>query len=492
MFQSAEIALAMRVYAKRVCYGGVCLVILLSSAFLLLPQAQYQPKVESLRNKTPGSTTPNPNLQIPATEERLEVKHSHLPVFLPPHPSLAQRKSSAAPPPLSAVNPGEELGYLIALSFNEQLESGMFDLHQLADLSNSWKLRVAEPYIHNTQFRFPNLPYKGKLLKLSNLYDIQDLNWNLRSSLNVSHDMVVPLNQVARWTGQGYQLVILQFVPYTISHESCNHSNITKYIHKLTAHLGCKGHECIEHASVACINTRERNDYRNLFKTHPVLRQALRQAQSSKKKLLVAIPVWNGIRPYRDRFFYWDPAFKTHEYYAHATAHSREVKSAARNFLDSLNLQQPTLGIHVRLERLLRAKPLNKTVIAACFSVELCNLIRSLQSNLSLQSAIMFRDYGRYGSSTCHKIQCGQFAAEVGLDTGMKALGVHVLEYRPQLGKVRREHGFSANVEQEVLSLTDYLITVGYGSFQKGVVERFKRHQASDERRHKRLFHICG
>jgi hypothetical protein len=377
------------------------------------------------------------------------------------------------------------------LSFSEQLESGMYDMYQLADLSNSWGMKVIEPYIHNTIFCFPKLPYHGKLLRMSNVYDTYDLNVNLGNSLNVTRDLVVSLGMVARQgIRTGFNVVIVQLLPYTLSRENCEHSNISKYAKKVRAHLECGA--CVREVSVVCVNTRERTDYRRLFRTHPILKKTLKQAQSLSRKVLVAIPVWNGIRPYWDRFYYWDPAFKRHRYInAHSTAHSREVRGVAHNFLQSLNLKGPILGIHVRLERLLRAKPFNKTLVTDCLTVKLQGLVRSLLANHSVQSAIMFRDYGKYGSSTCRRANCNHFAKEMGLDRTMESLGVRVLEYTPHGAKVRQEHGFSANVEQEVLSLSDQLVTVGYGSFQKSVVARFKRNRTR-KRQQTRIFQICS
>lgn len=480
----------MRVYVKTLFYG-VCLLLLLSLVFLLLPKAKYETNAEpSLvpRHREQADKS-NQNSSSPnAAKPRLLAAH-HLP-GRPSPPSIAQYSS---PPSLPPMKPGGG-GYLLALSFNEQLESGMFDLHQLADLSTSWKLKVVEPYIQKTQFKFPTLPYNGHLLKLGEVYNLQDLNRNLKHSLNISHDVVVPLSTVAMQANRGFQVVILQLVPYTLSRERCEHSNIKKYFNKLSSHLRCR--RCMHKVSVACVNTREQNDFRNLFNTHPVLKQVAKQARSSGIKILVAIPGWNGIRPYKDRFYYWDPAFKAHRYlYPHATAHSKEVKGAAQDFLRTLNLKRPTLGIHIRLERLLKAKPFNKTVVKDCLLVRLRNLVRSLQGNHSIQSAILFRDYGNYGSQTCSNIHCSQFAKEVGVDREMGAIGVHVLEYRPKSANVRKEYGFSANVEQEILSLTDYLVTVGYGSFQKGVASRFKRHQASMKgppQKQRRMFQICS
>lgn len=335
------------------------------------------------------------------------------------------------------------------------------------------------------------------MLKMSEVYDLQDLNSNLRNSLNASHDLVVPLSEVVEGGGQGYHLIVLQLVPYILSSARCMETNVSKYVQRLASHLKCKAQACLHKTSVACVNTKERTDYRRLFQTNAVMRQALLQATSTGHKIVVLIPIWNGIRPYRDKFFYWDPTFHSAGAYTnlHATAHSSGVKSVARGLLRSLKLQRPLLGIHVRLERLLRVKPFNRTAVEDCLAAKLEKLVRNVQNRGGARGGVLWsRDYGKYGSSTCKVVRCAQFAREVGLERRMDALGAIVLEYRPKSGRIRNEHGFSANVEQEVLSRVDYLITVGYGSFQQGIVSRFRRREQEREVAHEqeRIFQICS
>ena len=66
----------------------------------------------------------------------------------------------------------QQLGYVIPLSFNEQLESGMYDLFQLIDMAHSWGMKVGEPFMQGSHFNFPSSPNQNTLthyLKLSGL-----------------------------------------------------------------------------------------------------------------------------------------------------------------------------------------------------------------------------------------------------------------------------------------------------------------------------------
>jgi len=224
-----------------------------------------------------------------------------------------------------------------------------------------------------------------------------------------------------------------------------------------------------------CLNTRRKNSFRMLLDRSTVIDQMCKETAEPGSKLLIMIPNWKGIRPYQDNFFYWDPTFhlKEHRYiYGHATRHSKKVVRAAKNFMTHLGLTPPILGIHIRLERLLKADT-NKEHLQKCLD-RMEVLINSLLEGGRARSAIAFRDYGRHGSSTCHKMRCSWYAKEMQLDKRLQKLGVKVQEYDLE---PRQENGFISNVEQEVLAQSNMLLMVGYGSFQMGVVERFKRYK---------------
>ncbi len=68
----------------------------------------------------------------------------------------------------------EWFGYLGVGVFGEQIESAMYDLYQLADLAESWKMKLAEPSVHKSKFHCPlSLEYQWTL---GNLFNIRHLN----------------------------------------------------------------------------------------------------------------------------------------------------------------------------------------------------------------------------------------------------------------------------------------------------------------------------
>lgn len=412
------------------------------------------------------------------------------------HSSVKPRSQSPTPSSTeskaSSLSTDPPRGYILALRFNEQLESGLYDLYQLADLAHSWNWSVVEPFIKDSHFHFPATPSSDEHLRFSEVYDLQDLNENLRVDLESDYDLVVPPSEV--WSKlvppsplPSYHVTVLHLLPYTLSRSSCLNKETASYINKLTSHLQCKD-KCPVETSALCLNIKEKNHFRTLFQTQTILEEVLQQSSKSGSKMLMVIPYWNGIRMYKDRFFYWDPSFRLHHYkFVHAIRHSNRVQGAARSFNESLHLTPPTLGIHIRLERLMKT---SGTAISECLD-ELKKLIQSLKDAHRTASAVLFRDYGKFGSTTCRNIQCSQFADELQLDQQMRTLGVTVQEFNP---RHRNQRGISANVEQEVLSRTDILITVGYGSFQLGIVERFKRNKKEKGMWHDqdRIFRLCS
>lgn len=463
--------------------GFICSLLLL--VLVLSTWVGLQLRYNYLGLPAPGMVRQRP--PPPAIDRPLAVS---VPAHRHPNP-LNSTPEKIAPPSSSLPGPpaGPE-GYVVALDFSEQLESGMFDLQQLTDLAHSWNLQVVEPYIQSSQFSFPALPSPHhRLLKLSEVYSLQDLNMNFRESYEAGYDPIIPLQGVVKEMNRttGLYVVVLRLLPFSLSDSSCASSDTDMYINRLASHLRCTA--CRLEKGVVCLNTGEKNNFRQLLDRHPLMITIRSQISILRSKLVILIPKWHGIRPHRDSFFYWDPNFRltSLKYSIHATKHSTKVQSAAREFSRSLHLTPPTLGIHIRLERLMRSKSFKTADLAECLG-EVESLVRSLQQN-KVNSSFLFRDYSKYGSSTCQKISCAEFANEMKLDQRFKSLGVKVQEYTPRRWELRREHGFSANVEQELLARADYLVTVGYGSFQSGIIERWVRYRAGHDL--KRIFKLC-
>ena len=392
----------------------------------------------------------------------------------------------------------QPLDYVIALNFNEQLESGMYDLYQLADITHSWNFRLVEPHVIKSHFRFPVLP-THQLLRFSDVYNLTDLNNNLRTSLAAKYDVIAPLREVADGlTAASYTVVVLYLLPYQLSVSTCISSRRDQaagFIKSVYLHAKRYRQE-LASRTIVCLNVRKDINFRTLLTSQPTLKLAYNQSSMSRSRMLILIPEWNGIRNYKDKFFYWDSNFHPFGYkYVHAINHSELVLNATALFKESLQVKPPTLGIHIRLERLIRSESFTKKDISKCIE-RMVAKIESLQRGGIIKSSIAFRDYGKFGSKTCKKVQCYEFSKEFQLDEKLRRLGVKVKEFNSQFTEFPYHSGFYSNVEQEMLSRSDFLLTVGYGSFQSSLVERYMRrienvHHQTHEELQKRIFKIC-
>ena len=110
---------------------------------------------------------------------------------------------------------------------------------------------------------------------------------------------------------------------------------------------------------------------------------------------------------------------------------------------------------------------------------------------------VVARDYGREGSSTCGRNKCRSQAWELNIDHRLERLGVVVAEYEPAANAGSGQSGFASVVEKELLARGDYLITVGWGSYQTSVVERFITvhehvdHAKAANSKEKNVLNIC-
>lgn len=373
---------------------------------------------------------------------------------------------------------GGNLGYVIARSFGQQLESGMYDLHQLADLAHSWNMKLGEPYVRGSKFTLPSTPH-GQW-KLSDLFDMQDLNNNFRKRLRSSYNIMVNFQEIADDGKLGVDIVVIDLLSYSVTSDRCSRSNHYDIVQRFHTHLGQEQPEKNWATFSVCLNKKYTINFRNLLEDQPVLKQLMLKNRKYGSKFVIIFANWNGIRSTLVNFFYWDPNFHSPSYgSAHSIRHSKIVTSAATDLKRTLGLKSPFIGVHVRLERLIR-RPLDYKTIAKCVD-SLEATVQLLRGQHFVRSSVMFRDYEMLGSGTCASVHCYKIATSLHLDQRMMALRVTVSSFKPVVTNMRPslpplERGFVSTVEQELLSQADYLVVVGYGSYQLGIVERFSAH----------------
>ncbi len=264
----------------------------------------------------------------------------------------------------------------------------------------------------------------------------------------------------------------------------------------MATHAGTKTWRMLSKRNVIaiCLQQTRRINFRELLKDNSILKLTTHKARQNKSKFLIFFTSWNGIRTKPDIFFYFDPDFhqRNYGYSPHSVTHSLEVLESAKELKNTLKLKPPYLGVHVRLERLIRHK-LSHEGLTRCVS-SLMSSIRQLMLAHSINDVVTFTDYKTRGSSTCSGVHCAGIAKQLGIGKQLKTLGVVNPTLSVRGNSLKRESGFVANVEQEVLSQAKYLVLVGFGSFQEGIIGRYiQHHNISTKSLHSNhnIFRIC-
>ena len=385
---------------------------------------------------------------------------------------------------------GQDLGYVMTCVFGEQLESGMYDLHQLADLAESWGMKLGEPTVHKSTFQFP---LSGKYhWKLGNVFDMNDLNINFRKHFEIDHDLVVSSKDILADERLGSNVVFIHWTNLKgLSNKDCFKLAFSTIVMCFQATpLQSWPQQLMQ--NIICLRRSNQINFKALLHEHPILKRIALESTMTESRFIVIFSKWNGIRPKPGTFFYLDPNFHQRRYgKAHAILHSKEVLNMAKKLSQTLKLKQTILGIHIRLERLIRNK-LTVFNMNKCIDLLELNINRLKQKHL-ISSIIAFTDYKSSGSATCYA-HCAKTAKRLGIDKRLKSLGVVVNPVLENFSKssLRLESGFISNVEQEVLSQADFLILVGFGSFQMGITERYERyHNISHLPEERRIIGIC-
>ena len=384
----------------------------------------------------------------------------------------------------------DPVGYMMACAVPEQLESGMYDLYQLADLAESWGMILGEPTIQGSVFQFP-LSEKYHW-KLRNVFDMGDLNNNLRKDFKINYDLVVSSEEILADKKLGSDIVFIHWTDLKdLSSEKCfklASSRVTECFHATPFKDWTQNIT----RNTICLRRSDKINFKSLLHKHPILKRVALENIKIGSKFTVIFSNWNGIRPKPDIFFFWDPNFHQRNYgYVHAIMHSKEVRKAAKELKGALNLKTTFIGIHIRLEKLIRNK-LSLSDLKKCIDMLEFNIKRLKQSHLN-SSAIVFTDYKPLGSRTCYA-QCVHTSKQLGIDKRLKSLGVEV---NPKLknsitSSLRSVSGFVSNVEQELLSQADFLILTGFGGFQVGITKRFARyHNITELSAEARFIRIC-
>ena len=160
--------------------------------------------------------------------------------------------------------------------------------------------------------------------------------------------------------------------------------------------------------------------------------------------------------------------------------HSGEVITASKRFLSSMNIKQPFLSVHLRLERLYQCEDLIPGYTDCC--VERLNSLLSKVLNkygINKKDVLIIKDYGLYGTDSCtykRKYVAHSICMNLTRDffTSLQKYGYGASEFLPTLFEgVPDNSAFVSLVEARTILSGSVLIAGGFGSYQGAVIKQF-------------------
>ena len=201
--------------------------------------------------------------------------------------------------------------------------------------------------------------------------------------------------------------------------------------------------------------------------------------------VMVIIDQWRGCSTgNQSRYFYYVPDFHYPGCGEQSINHSKAVIEATHDFSESLNQTRPVISVHIRGERLLES---TKGNYSHCMR-QLTTCLQTLTTTNKIPSERVYviHDLGSYGTTGCYEY-CARGRSK--LLSQINTLGYPVISYDPTMFKsFPVSPAFAAFVEQEYLANVDILVTVGGGSFEQSIIQRFLKKSGSDKNN---LYKIC-
>ena len=383
-----------------------------------------------------------------------------------------------------------KLGYLVILNIPEQLTSAVEHFVQLYMINTlHWKLGMIEPYVRGTWLAFlPSVKDDFRSLPLlSTYFNRSHMIHNLKQcfhsdvQLNTFEDFLI---NAAR------PFIVLKFVAGGPDISECP-SSMNKTEYRLNYHLQRVKDKAVavhglNHSFIGvkslCIRSKPQSPFSMLRVVEYVKQWMMNTSGQISRPFTpqhtVVIPEWNGIRNQPSGHFYYDPTFTalnvSDSCQMRSVPYSSFVTNAASRVLDTLALPRPLIAFHIRSEKIagMETKNYVKGFVDKCMAL-LPRVFQAVQNkyNVSRDHIIFTYDGTEYGSTSMNGFHSKPLAIQI--ISKVKALGIRNVQYKP-LNDTRADFAAPQFVEQEILMSADVLIIVGYGSFQKTLLTRFR------------------
>ena len=385
---------------------------------------------------------------------------------------------------------GSTLGFLLPLVIEQQLMGGMAGYFQLVKVASLLNLSIVEPYYQNT-FLTGAPKVNHPALKLGSMYDLN----HIRSIFKVQIPNLNVVNFEYFLERASRQVLFLTFYvskdkpgDRKVVKNLCSdeHTAAMTRLNKWVYHVLQKNSTQVTpfNCSQAVIVDARPKHPLPLSEITEVLGSIIKSHAKKYSVVTVILKMWRFIHTRGDtKYFYVIPDWKdiNMEDFYHVK-HSETVINATLEFSQTMNRAQPVIGVHIRGERLLR----RDTDFTHCLR-ELSNFLRDgYIANATDDKVHLFHDLGEYGTMSC-RLNCSDIGSNI--VTQIKQLGFPIVYYDPTKFKSYPTHrAFVALVEQEYLSRVDVLVAVGFGGFQKGIVETFLKYNGGNS---ENLHRIC-
>ena len=412
-----------------------------------------------------------------------------------------------------AMGISNSLGYLVILNVPEQLTAAIEDFVQLYMVNQRhWKLGMIEPYVLGSFLSFvpPSEKYFKSMPMLSKYLDRSNLIHNLKTCF---HSNNVNLESFPQFlVNAARQFITLTFVT---DHDSKHHKDTTKNVSECEYRNIGETQKLLNH-HLHKVRFEAMNRHGASYKfvgVHSLCVKAIPQIPFSMLQVVeyikewkmtsrdsvlhfphftIVIPEWRGVHSTAGNHFYYDPSYDYRNFTGPCrmkmVSSTLYVTATAKNFRRMLLLPRPIIGVHVRSEKIAGKEFTEKDIgfIERCliqYSQTLETVL--LMYNVSKEHIMIVHDGGKYGSSSIHKLRS---ASNFIIARILTLSGIQNNQYTPimRAKSVVDDRELAQFVDRELLVSADVLIMVGFGGYQKSIVEHFK----SRKKRH--MYRVCG
>ena len=390
--------------------------------------------------------------------------------------------------------------YLGVVSITEQLSANTKNFIQLAYMSKLWNLSIIYPVV-TERSQISSIPhsYSRHTLPLGSIFNLTNVSKRLQKCLEMPRGFYFhSLNEALIYSSRDVLVLRFMVSGMSVGIKECSQQSkntINDVMKTLNYHVekvseearavhgdGYRFHMwkviCVRASPSIAVSVSKLSSYlKNLV---------ARKRKEYNTGVMVVVPQWRKFKPIRSGYYYYDPHL-VYNYTAcgiESFPHSDLVVKAAREFYKSLSLLQPCIAVYVRTERLIQTDNKQRGHINRCLQKFRLVLERvKVMFQVSHKNIVLVSDVGPHGSNTLR----GSRKA-YSIMSRFKSWNIYSAHYDPKSYKdFPQLNVFVASVEKEFLSLSDVLITIGWGGFQESVADHFKARHSAD-----RLFVLCS